>query len=86
LYIDLVQNRIYYEAMIFHKTTVEIDTEALSAAERALGTRSIKDTVNGALREVARREALDQAALYVGSGKLHLPDEATLASWREPRG
>ena len=71
--------------MSFHKTTIEIDTEALATAERALGTRSIKDTVNGALRDVARRDALSRAAQYVLDGELHVPDESELASWREPR-
>lgn len=71
--------------MSFHKTTVEIDTEALARAELVLGTRGIKETVNGALREVARREALEKAALYVLDGSLHVPDESTLAAWREPR-
>ena len=72
--------------MTYHKTTVEIDTEALSAAERLLGTRGIKETVNRALEEVARRAALRQAAEYVLSGDLHLPDEATWSRWRDVRG
>ena len=71
--------------MTFHKTTVEIDTEALTTAEAVLGTRGIKETVNGALREVARRDALEQAARYVLDGSLHLPDESTLNAWRDPR-
>lgn len=72
--------------MAFHKTTVEIDSEALATAELVLGTRGIKDTVNGALREVGRRDALNRAAEYVLRGELHVPDDASLASWREPRG
>ena len=72
--------------MSFHKTTVEIDTDALAIAELVLGTRGIKETVNSALREVARRDALEQAARYVLDGSLHLPDESTLTAWREPRG
>ena len=72
--------------MTYHKTTVEIDTEALAKAEIALGTNGIKDTVNGALREVNRRDALEKAARYVLAGELHVPEETTLAEWREPRG
>jgi Arc/MetJ family transcription regulator len=72
--------------MGFHKTTVEIDTAALLEAETALGTSSIKETVNEALRAVARRAALEQAAQYVLRGELHVPDDETLAGWREPRG
>lgn len=71
--------------MSYHKTTVEIDIEALSAAEAALGTNGIKETVNRALEEVARRAALREAADYVLSGALRVPDEGVLAAWREPR-
>ena len=71
--------------MPYHKTTVEIDTDALSSAEAILGTRGIKETVNRALEEVARRAALERAAAYVLAGSLHLPDEETWAAWREPR-
>jgi Arc/MetJ family transcription regulator len=69
----------------YHKTTVEIDTDALSAAEAVLGTRGIKDTVNSALREVHRRAALERAAALFLAGEIHLPDEETWARWREPR-
>jgi Arc/MetJ family transcription regulator len=71
--------------MSFHKTTVEIDIDALRAAETILRTSSIKETVNEALRVVARRDALARAAQYVLDGSLQLPDEETLARWREPR-
>jgi len=71
--------------MAYHKTTVEIDTEALSSAEAALGTRGIKETVNRALEEVARRAALERAAEYVVAGHLRVPDEESWAAWREPR-
>jgi Arc/MetJ family transcription regulator len=71
--------------MFFHKTTVEIDIEALRRAEAALGTSSIKDTVNGALRDVGRRAALARAAQYVLEGRVGVPDESTLDEWRRPR-
>jgi Arc/MetJ family transcription regulator len=35
------------------KRLVDIDEEALRAAQRELGTRTIKDTVNTALRQVS---------------------------------
>jgi len=69
----------------YHKTTVEIDTEELAKAEIALGTNGIKETVNRALEEVNRRDALERAARYVSNGELHVPDEQTLAAWRESR-
>ncbi len=37
------------------KTSIEIDDDALAAAAEVLGTRTKKDTVNGALREVSAR-------------------------------
>jgi Arc/MetJ family transcription regulator len=71
--------------MSFHKTTVEIDTDELARAEIALGTSGIKETVNRALAEVNRRDALGKAARYVEAGALRVPDERTLAAWRAPR-
>jgi len=40
-----------------HKTVVEIDTEKLKAAGRALGTRTVTETVEASLDEVVKREA-----------------------------
>ena len=37
------------------KTPIELDDEALAAAAEVLGTRTKKDTVNAALREVSAR-------------------------------
>ena len=84
LYTESVRRAILF-LMPFHRTTVEIDSDALATAELVLGTRGIKDTVNGALREVGRRDALNRAAEYVLKGELHVPDEASLAAWREPQ-
>ena len=39
------------------KTSVEIDEELLDVARRVLETTTVKDTVEAALREVARVEA-----------------------------
>lgn len=41
--------------MAMTKTPIEIDDEALAAAAQVLGTRTKKDTVNAALREVSER-------------------------------
>lgn len=40
------------------RTTVDVDERALEAARRALGTAGLSETVNSALRDVARRRAL----------------------------
>lgn len=37
------------------KTTIGIDQEALATAAEVLGTKTKKDTVNAALREVSQR-------------------------------
>ena len=71
--------------MPYHKTTVEIDIDELGRAAAHLGTHGIKETVNGALRDVNRRAALEGASAYVLAGKLHVPDEETWAEWRKPR-
>ena len=40
------------------RTTVDVDEEALVAAQAVLGTDGLSVTVNAALREVARRSVL----------------------------
>jgi len=39
------------------KRLVDVDDEVLGQARRILGTETLKDTVNRALREVVRRDA-----------------------------
>jgi len=41
--------------MAMMKTPIEIDQEALATAAEVLGTKTKKDTVNAALREVGQR-------------------------------
>ena len=43
------------EPMAMVKTPIEIDQEALTLAAEVLGTKTKKDTVNAALREVGQR-------------------------------
>lgn len=66
------------------RITVELDMEALEKARRILGTRTIRETVDAALREVVRSAALRRAAdaVRVGGG-LALPGE--VARLRKPR-
>jgi len=71
--------------MGYRKTTVEIDVEELQKAQESLQTHGIKETVNAALREVNRRSALREAAAYVLSGSMHVPDEEAWAGRRETR-
>lgn len=69
-----------------HKTTIEVDLDALHEAERNLGTRGFKETVNGALHEVNRRAALRRGAQYLREGRLSVPTRAELEHLRKPRG
>jgi len=69
----------------YQKKTLEIDLNELMQAERNLQTHGIKETVNGALREVNRLAALRQAAAYVRAGTLHVPAERAWAASRAPR-
>lgn len=54
--------RIMYHGYM-RKTQVEIDDEALAAAQRELGTTTMKDTINEALRLVATRQTRARALL-----------------------
>ncbi len=54
------------------KRLIDVDDTALDAARAGLGTRTIKDTVNEALRRAAatRRSDLDEALDVLGSWEL----------------
>lgn len=68
-----------------HRTTVEIDLDAFHAAERNLGTRGFKETLNRALADVNRRAALDRAVRYVEQGRESVPPWDALERSRRPR-
>ena len=66
------------------KTSVDIDERLIEQAKNLLGTSSIKETIDGALREVVRTEARRQEirALADMDG-LDLADEQVMArAWR----
>ena len=67
------------------KTTVDVDTAAAEQAARILGTRSLKDTVNAALREVLAADLRRRLAGRVRTGGLPTPTPAELARLRAPR-
>ena len=62
------------------KRLIDIDDDALRAAQAKLGTATIKDTVNGALRVTAesRRQAIADALDVLAAAEL---DDRDLA-WR----
>ena len=66
------------------KTSVEINEELLSAVQQVLSTTTIKDTIEGALREVlrvkARREEIEALSTMRG---IDLTDPVVMArAWR----
>lgn len=66
------------------KTSVEIDDGLIEQVRVLLGTSSIKETIDSALREILRREARRQEieALVKMDG-LELSDEKVMAgAWR----
>lgn len=64
------------------KRLVEIDDETLDAARKRLGTSTIKDTVNTALRLAAdeEQEAMDVDSALDALAAFDLPDRAQ--AWR----
>jgi Arc/MetJ family transcription regulator len=64
------------------KHIVDIDEDALEAARRALGTSSIKETVNSALQEVSRStpNTAEIAAAFDVLGAV--PDDIREQAWR----
>jgi hypothetical protein len=62
-----------------------LDLEAYESARRVLGTRGYRDTVNRALAEVARLEALRRAAALVRRSGANLVTPEELEALRKPR-
>jgi Arc/MetJ family transcription regulator len=62
------------------KHLVDIDEETLDAARAELGTKTIKDTVNEALRRATSRRARRVAAALDVLGSAQLDDRAE--AWR----
>lgn len=68
-----------------HRTTVDIDVEALEEAKAVLGTSGYRDTVNGALREVARIAKLRKLADRIRKGEILAPTPDELYRMRHER-
>jgi hypothetical protein len=67
---------------IIRRTTVDLDIGELELAKETLGTRTARDTINAALREVNRRARLERAAKFVMDGMLDVPTPSELAAIR----
>ena len=66
------------------KTLIDVDEEALAAAQEALGTSTKKDTVNAALRAVAALAARRRDLQRLVSGGLPdlANDQVMAAAWQ----
>ncbi len=62
------------------KRLIDVDDDALNAARAQLGTRTIKDTVNEALRRVARQRNAELARALSVLADTELDDRS--AAWR----
>lgn len=64
------------------RTTIDLDMNAVDDAMEILGTSSIRETVDVALREVARRKKLRELAELIRQGKLGAPTPEQLVEMR----
>lgn len=64
---------------------MDIDLDAYEQAREALGTRGFKETVNAALRKVARQKALEELAERIRQGDIPGPTPEELEEMRKPR-
>jgi Arc/MetJ family transcription regulator len=67
------------------KTSVDIDREAAAEAAAVLGTTTLKDTVDAALREVVKAELRRQLAEEILAGTHTVPTIEELAELRAPK-
>ena len=71
-----------YTRRMVHRTTIELDTELLDEARRILGTSGIRDTVETALRELARADRRRRLAERITTGEGFDRGSAMLAETR----
>ncbi|HVA60423.1 MAG TPA: type II toxin-antitoxin system VapB family antitoxin [Mycobacteriales bacterium] len=66
------------------KTLVDVDDELLAQVATELGTRTKKDTINSALRDVLRRRAAARHVDFIRGGALSdlLDPEVMGEAWR----
>jgi len=67
------------------KTTIDIDRAAADEAAEILGTKTLKDTVDAALREVVSAELRRQLAEEVLAGMLSVPTPEEVARSKAPK-
>jgi hypothetical protein len=73
------------ESETIHRTTVDLDMEAIEEAKAVLGTTTIRETIDRSLHEVVRHRALERAADLVRGGELNLATPEDLIELRGAR-
>jgi Arc/MetJ family transcription regulator len=63
------------------KTLIDLDEDLLLTAQRILGTKTKKDAVNGALRELARRDAAARFVAVARTGVFTARAERGRGAW-----
>ena len=66
------------------KTSIEIDKKLASEAAEVLGTRTLRDTVDSALREVVRAQLRHELADSLRDGTLTLPSIEDVDRFKAP--
>jgi Arc/MetJ family transcription regulator len=66
------------------KTSIDIDRRLSNAAAEALGTRTLKETVNAALEEVVRSRRRGELSEALRKGELTVPTTEEVARAKEP--
>ncbi len=67
------------------KTTVDVDRELADEAAEILGTRSLKETVNGALYEVVAAKRRKELADSIRDGTLSVPTPEEVERSKAPK-
>lgn len=67
------------------KTSIDIDRAAADEAAEILGTKTLRETVDAALREVVSAELRRQLAEEVLAGTLPVPTLEELERWKRPK-
>lgn len=66
------------------RRTIVLDDKILAEAREALGTRTIRETVELALREATRRKRLEELRQWLGTGDINITLEELLRLREEP--
>jgi hypothetical protein len=74
--------RVTAQDHTIRRTTVDLDLTELDAAKKTLGTRTTRDTINTALRQVNRQARLARAAALIAAGGLDIISPEELAALR----